>query len=186
MAAVKKVYQPVMDFLNTNKDKKVSDILAQITELMGAKSSRTEGASFIKDAKGNTVAIHDYYFKRWMPLVGDKKVDFGQKVKTATGYNSASKAGIALWSKQQKAAKQAEMNLLNDVAAGKIKPDQIAEARAKIEAGRKAIEKTTLGFATLEEVLSYLKANKVEVTDTAGKVGSSLNQVAPSTKNKAA
>ena len=77
MATVKKAYQDIVSFLEANKDAKVSKVLEQVIEMASAKANRSEGSTFIKDASGNAVAILDYYFKRWMPLVGDKAVDFG-------------------------------------------------------------------------------------------------------------
>lgn len=162
MANVKKAYQPIIDLLNANKDQKVSKIFDQVLEIASAKTSRSDGNTFIKDAKGNTVAILDYYFKRWMPLVGDKKVEFGAKVKTSTGFNTMCKEGVSAWTKQQREAKNAGSQLLKDVSAGTTKPSDIAAKQAEIESARKAIAPTELGFATLDEVMKYLKKNGVE------------------------
>lgn len=160
--AIKKAYQPIIDLLEANKDVKVSKILDQVIELTSAKAARTEGSTFLKDAKGNTVAIFDYYFKRWMPLVGDKAVEFGAKQKTATGFNTACKEGLSQWTKQQREAKNASAQLLKDVAAGTVKPSDIASVQAQIEETRKSIVPTELGFADVDALAKYLKKNGVE------------------------
>jgi hypothetical protein len=164
MANVKKAYQPIMELLEANPDTKVKTILEQVRALCSAKVGRGGGGSaFIKDADGNTVAIMDYYFKRWMPLVGPKAVDFGAKKNTATGYNSMCKEGVSHWTKQQRVAKQAGSVLLTRVAQGEVKPAQIAEEQAKIEAERNAVVATDMGFETREDLVKYLTKNGVKL-----------------------
>lgn len=172
MSNVKKAYTEIVALLEANKDKKVSSILDQVIELASAKTNRAEGSTFIKDVQGNVVAIFDYYFKRWMPLVGDKAVEFGKKDKTATGLNTMCKEGVSIWTKQQNDAKKALATLLNKVAAGEVKPADIAKAQEEIETARKSINfpmdengKTIeLGFADRETLVKYLAKNKVEVS----------------------
>lgn len=164
--AIKKAFQPIMDILNKDPKATIASVLPAIIALASAAGGvRAEGNVFLKNDKGETVAIYDYYFKRWMPLVGDKKVEFGAKVGTTTGYNSMSKEGVSEWTKQQRLAKAAGQELLANVASGKIKPDQILVEQNKIEEARKAIKPTTLGFATLEEVQAYLSKAGVKVVD---------------------
>lgn len=161
---IKKAYQSIVAFLEENSDKKVKSILDQVREMTSAKAGvREGGTTFIKDATGATVAILDYYFKRWMPLVGEQAVEFGAKKSTATGFNTMSKAGVSAWTKQQRVAKEAEAKLLDDVAAGNVKPGDIPAKQAGIEIIRKAIVTTDLGFETKEEVLAYLAENGVQV-----------------------
>lgn len=163
---VKKAYLPIVEFLTENSDKKVKSILDEVIAMCSAKASRTSGSgvsNFIRDANGNVVAINDYYFKRWMPLVGEQAVEFGAKRGTPTGFNSMSKEGVSNWTKQQRQAKQAHHELLNRVAAGEITPDQIPAEQAKIEEERKSIVGTELGFATIEELVAYLNENGVSV-----------------------
>lgn len=161
---IKKAYQPIMDLLNANPDKKVSKILEAAIALCSAKTSRASGvSSFIADASGATVAIFDYYFKRWMPLVGENAVEFGAKKNTTTGFNPMSKEGVSNWTKQQRVAKTAQTELLTRVAAGEVAPTDIGDVQATIEAERKAIAETESGFATKEEVIAYLNENGVSV-----------------------
>lgn len=162
MTTVKKIFQPMVDLLEANKDVKVSKLMDQILELTAAKAARSGGSTFLKDAQGNAVAILDYYFKRWMPLIGDKAVEFGAKAGTATKFNVMCKEGVSLWTKAQRDAKNASADLLKKVASGEIKPNEIAAHQAAIEEARKSIQATELGFATIEEVQKYLKKNGVE------------------------
>lgn len=161
---IKKAYTELNDLLVANKGKKVEDILEAAQEIMAAKKgARAEGGSFIRDEAGNVVAILDYYYKRWMPLVGDEAVEFGLKKSSTTGYNTMCKAGVSAWTRQQREATQANEALLSQVAEGKIKPENIKAEQDKIEARRTAIEDTDLGFATREELDEYLANNKVKI-----------------------
>lgn len=161
--SVKKAYTEIVALLEANKDKKVSSVLEQVIELASAKGNRAAGNTFMKDVKGNTVAIFDYYFKRWMPLVGDKAVEFGTKANTATGFNSMCKEGVSNWTKQQRVAKQAGADLLKRVAAGEVKPADIPAEQEKIEAERQAIVATELGFEDQAKLMKYLHKNGVEL-----------------------
>lgn len=162
---IKKAYADIVAFLEENQDKKVRAVLEDVKNMASAKVAREGGSTFLKDAAGNTVAILDYYFKRWMPLVGEKAVEFGVKKNTATGFNTMSKAGTSAWTKQQREAKQAEQNLLAEVSAGNIEPSDIPAKQAEIETARKAIEATELGFETKEQVVAYLVENGVQVAE---------------------
>lgn len=161
---IKKAYQDIVTFLEANENVKVKSILDQVREMASAKVGAREGGStFIKDAAGNVVAVLDYYFKRWMPIVGEKAVEFGAKKSTSTGLNTMSKAGVSAWTKQQREAKAAEADLLAKVAAGEIQPTEIAAKQAEIEEARKAIAATDLGFETRDEVVAYLSENGIEI-----------------------
>lgn len=163
--AIKKAYQDIVTFLEANENVKVKTILDQVREMASAKTAREGGSIFIKDASGNVVAILDYYFKKWMPLVGDKAVEFGAKKSTSTGFNTMSKAGVSAWTKQQREASASEANLLARVSSGEVQPTDIGAEQAKIEEARKAIIETDLGFATKEEVLAYLAENGVQIDE---------------------
>lgn len=165
---VKKAYAEIVAVLEANKEQKVSKVLEQIIALASAKTVRTEGNTFVKDAQGNVVAILDYYFKRWMPLVGPAAVEFGKKDKTPTGLNTMCKAGVSAWTSQQSAAKKASAQLLNQVANGEVKPQEIAAKQAEIEAARKTIvfpvvdgKTVELGFADMDALTKYLTKNGV-------------------------
>ena len=143
--AIKKAYEEVWDFLNKNKSKKVSDILSSVEELCSAKSGGGSGEpTFLKDAKGNVTHIRCYYHKMWEPVNpdgkgDDKHIEYGKKSTSPTGLNNMCKEGVSHWTKQQRAAKAANEQLLQDVAAGKIKPEKIPERQAEIEKDRTKI-----------------------------------------------
>lgn len=178
---VKKVFEPIVSLLvsaiEANPKIKASDLIEQIKELASAKTARTEGATYKKDASGVVVAIFDYYFKRWMPLVGPKAVEFGAKAKTATGFNTMCKLGVSHWTKQQRIADDANKALLEEVKAGTLAHTDIAARQEQIEAERKSIapativvkseveggpdETVTLGFDTEADLVAYLAENGV-------------------------
>lgn len=163
--SVKKVYEPIIavmvNAVETNPKVKVADILEQIKELASAKAKRVEGNSSIRDANGVVVAIHDYYFKRWMPLVGDVAVEFGKKTNTVTGYNTTCKVGLSLWTKQQNQAAAANKQLLEDVKSGTLQAADIGARQEEIEVTRKSIVETDLGFVSEEDVRAYLVSQGV-------------------------
>jgi len=167
MSTVKKAFQPIAEFLEANKDQQVSAILPGALALMApkARGATAGGTTFIKDVDGNTVAINDYYFKKWMPLVGDEAVEFGAKATSATGLSNMSKEGTSLWTKQQRVAKQAMQDLLVSLEDGSLAPADIGSAKESIEAERKSIAETDSGFDTIEEVKEYLEANGVTLAE---------------------
>lgn len=161
MTTIKKAYQPIVEYLNANLEMKVKNVIDQVIAFAEAKAGRVEGSTFVRDASGAVVAINDYYFKRWMPLVGEKAVDFGAKQKSATGFNTMCKEGVSAWTKQQREAKNAMAALLTKVASGEVQPSDIAAEQAKIEEARKAILPTELGFESIDELNAYLVASGV-------------------------
>lgn len=174
MSQVKKAFQPIADLLEANKGKTVSDILGSFYELAKAQVNRTVGAVAVYDNKGKVVGLYDYFLKRWLPLVGEKAVEFGPKAGTSTGYQGMSKLALSAYTSQQRIAKNAELELLPQVIAGTVKPEEIPAKQAEIEAARTAtptvvkdgeteIQVASLGFATMDELKSYLSENKVKV-----------------------
>jgi len=164
--AVKKAYQEIVTFLQENEGVKVNKILPQVIEMASAKrGGGSTSDAVLKDANGNVVAIQDYYFKRYMPIVGDNAVEFGAKKNSPTGLSNMSKLGTSLYTKQQRVAKQEGANLLTRVAAGEVAPTDIEAEQAKIEEARMAIQETDLGFATKDEVIAHLATQGVEALD---------------------
>ena len=160
---IKKAFVEIVDLLQENKDLKVNKVLDRVLELASTNRSAA-GSTYIMNTVGEPVAILCYYFKRWMPLVGEQQVEFSVKKNTSTGLNSMCKEGNSLWTKQQRVAKQKTSDLLNLVAEGTIKYDSVRDEQAKIESARKEIEATELGFETKEEVIDYLVDNGVELS----------------------
>ncbi len=164
--AIKKAFAPFMDIIESNLNATVADVADQLRELAGTKArGNTAGSvsTFIRSTSGDAVAILDYHFKRWMPLIGSKAVEFGTKAGSASGYNQMSKAGVSDWTKRQRDAKNANANLLALVAAGEVAPHDIEARQAEIEAARTATPHSDLGFATKEEVVAYLESHGVDL-----------------------
>ena len=129
--AIKKDYQALVDFLETNKNKKVATILEQIREMCSQQNTVT----FKKDAEGNVTEVFCYYHKRW-ELVSEH--EYGKKASNkATGLNTMCKVGLNQWTKQQSAAKKAREQVLARLASGE-ELDITAELEL-IEAQRQAI-----------------------------------------------
>ena len=166
MAQVKKAFEGVVSFLEQHTDSQVSEILDEVISMCAPKARVGGGGSarnHIADVNGNPVAILDYFFKRWMPLVGNDAVEFGKKAGSPTGLNNLCKQASSEWSKRQRDAKQANESLLQRVIDGELSPEDIPSAQADIEAARTEVPDTDLGFATEEEVRSYLTDNGVQL-----------------------
>lgn len=166
---IKKTFQPLMALLSAHPTTAVGDLMDDIMPLVtSTRKSKGTGAprelTFIKNNAGETVAIRDYYFKRWMPLVGDEAVAFGKKANAASGFNSMSVEGLSHWTKQEREASKALANILVDVEAGTLAPDAISDRKEEIEAERKRVEPTTAGFETKEEVIEYLESIGEDLT----------------------
>ena len=129
--AIKKDFQLIVEFLETNQNKKVATILEQLREMCSQRNTVT----FKKDAEGNVTEVFCYYHKRW-ELVSEH--EYGKKASNkATGLNTMCKAGYNQWTKQQSAAKKAKEQLLARVAAGEEL--DIGVELELIEAQRQAI-----------------------------------------------
>jgi len=150
--AIKKAFQPLVNLLESNKDKKVSAILDQVTALASAKSGGGGESNFIKDAKGVVTHIFCYYHKKWEPVHADGHGDapvpgkpgtghceYGKKANTPTGLNTMCKIGTSMWTKQQREAKNASVKMLDDVQSGALKPTGIKAEQEKIEKARAVI-----------------------------------------------
>lgn len=131
--STKKVFVELVQYLEANKDKKVSSLLKTVKEMTSTKKSNQ--TVIYKDNK--PYAIYCYYHKQW-ELVKD--VPFGSKKSNKSGLNNMCKVGTNQWTKQQAEAKKAKAKLLDDVTNGKIDPkdlkvllDQIEEQRNRID-----------------------------------------------------
>lgn len=154
-ANIKKDFVAIVELLIANKGKKVDTILPQVIELATKKASGGSdiGKTFLKDDEGNTVAVYCYYHKRW-ELVS--QCEYGKKANTATGLNTMCKEGTSAWTKQQRAANNAEKALLAKLTAGE-QVDLVA-AKAQIEEERQIItpREDGHGFATYEELMNAM------------------------------
>ncbi len=161
MSNIKKAFIEIIELLEANENKKVKSVLEEVKRLASKSTSSNESVVIRNEAK-EVVAIKCYYFKRFMPIIGDSAVEFGNKASSATGLNSMCKAGNKLWTKQQRVAKQAKDQLLPDLFAEKITTVDIERLQEEIEVARKVIEETDLGFATKEECEEYLVSCNID------------------------
>lgn len=162
---IKKNFVEIIAFLEANQDKKIKSILEEVKTLCSAKSSGGSeiGTTFLKDENDNTIAIFCYYFKKWMPL---GQVEFGQKVNTASGYNTMCKEGVSNWTKQQRQASQEKENLLTQLSEGTITVEDLPRLQAEIEERRKVIvtpKDATYHFETAESVLAFIKEQEAHL-----------------------
>lgn len=154
---IKKGFEEVHAFLEANKSKKVSTILADLVALMSAKSAGGSdiGKTFLKTAEGTTYAVYCYYHKRWELT---SVAEFGAKANTATGLNTMCKEGVSMWSKQQRAFKKSKDSLLMSMAEGILVGVDLNESLSQLEEIRKQIEvrDDEHGYDTAEEAkLAY-------------------------------
>lgn len=133
MSNVKKAFVELVEFLKANENKKIATILPEVEAMCAPKQSQK---NFITDDSGNVTHIFCYYHKKWEAV---DSVEFGKKKHSATGLNSMCKEGLNNWTKQQAEFKKSNQELLNKVASGEIKPEQILEEQAKLEEIRKSI-----------------------------------------------
>lgn len=159
MATIKKAFTDLIDLLEANKDKRVSTILPDVIELASAKTGAGGGkaSTFHRNEAGEVVAVRCFYHRLWMD---PRVVDFGAKKTSASGLNSMCKEGVSNWTKQQAAAKKAESELLARVAAGEVKPADIAAEQERIAAAKAEVKprEDGYGFETLEECLADSEA----------------------------
>ena len=154
MANIKKAFVELHSFLEANKDKKVSTVMDQVTEMCTARGAGGATTSIVRNESGEVVGVLDYYFKKWLPV---KFVEFGAKAGSASGLNTMCKLGTSLWTKQQRDFKKAKEDLLAAVAAGEVQPTEIQDHLDKLEQNRQRIEPfpiPELAFDTEEELLA--------------------------------
>ncbi len=154
MSTIKKAFVEIVETLQANTNELVGDILPQIIALASAKTGGGGGkaTTFHKNDDGVIVGVRCYYHGLWM---SPEVVDFGKKASSATGFNSMCKDGVSKWTKQERAAKTAKEELLQNVASGDVEASDLAQVMADIEEAREArvAREDGYGFSTLEELL---------------------------------
>lgn len=156
MTAIKKQFIEIAEILEANSNKKVSTILPQLLELMTkANSGGNNGSTVLRAEDGSVIAIYCYYHKCWERV---SHAEYGIKKNTASGLNTMCKQGLSSWTKQQRAKKAAESQLLKDVVDGLITTEQLPQAQLEIEEAAKTIvaRDDNESFETAEEVLALL------------------------------
>ena len=112
--------------------------------------------TYSTDEEGNVVAIHDWYFKKWVPV---SHVEFGAKANTATGLSTMCKEATRLWTKQQRDAQKATEELIPMLKSGEISIEELPELEAEIQRKRVEIlpsEQSEYMFDTEEECLAFI------------------------------
>ena len=154
--AIKKAFQPIIAFLEENKGSKVSTILDGAIELASAKVGGGRSAeNVLRDDEGNVVAVFCYYHKRYEPVAD---VEYGKKATSSTGLNSMCKEGTSNWTKQQRVAKKAGEQMLNDVMDGKLAREDMQAAREEIDTAKNVVipREDGIGFETMDEAKAAL------------------------------
>lgn len=168
----KSSHEGIYNYLRSNPDKKVKEIMPEIENLCFAKRGGNGQDSFIKDASGATVAIHTVIGDRWLPVVGSKAVAVSDKKGTNSGLSSYSKEGSKVYSMRLAARKKAEehneavrercMRHEIDIAQRDKELVDIAAINSSVPEGY-AGNAFKEGFATKDEVVAYLKDEGVKV-----------------------
>lgn len=131
--AIKKDYVELVNFLETNKNKKVETILAAVREMCSQKVETT----FKKDDNGNVTHVYCYYHKVWEDV---SQVEYGKKASNkATGLNTMCKVGLNQWSKQQRVAQKEKNELLEKMAKGEVTQEEFTQELDAIELRRNTI-----------------------------------------------
>jgi hypothetical protein len=148
MTVVKKQFEELYTLLVDNKNKKVSTVLPQLIELMAKKNNASGKAqTFIKDEDGNVTHVYCYYHKKWEDVT---VAEYGSKKGTATGLNTMCKEGVSNWTKQQRAKKQAEAELITKVVNGELLPEDLKSVQDQLIEDSKIIVPRADGHGTDE------------------------------------
>lgn len=151
---IKKAFQDIVEYLQTNDTCIVADVLPHILSLASAKAGGGKCSAHHRDDEGNVVAIRCFYHGTWMD---PRVVEFGKKVSSASGLNSMCKEGSSKWTKQQRDAKKAKEQLLMEVASGELDPSDLAQCLTDIEDARnEVVPFSGTDYETLEELISTL------------------------------
>lgn len=141
---VKKVFEPLVELLESNKNAKVKDILEQVYQL--ALSNKQASTSKV-DANGKVTHIYCYYHKKWEDVT---VCDYGAKASSTTGLNTMCKEGLSHWNKQNRNYKQGKEKILDQVMKGTLSPDQIEDEMLLLEQERDKIIPREDGHGTDE------------------------------------
>lgn len=150
--AIKKQFEEIYALLEANKNKQIKTVMADLLVLMQSKSSGSDlNRTFIKDDEGNVTYVYCYYHKKWESV---KVAEYGVKANTATGLNTMCKEGVSSWTKQQRAFKKAQADLLQAVANQELSPEELPALMEQLEVERKTVEvrNDEHGFDTAEDI----------------------------------
>ena len=141
---VKKVFEPLIELLNNNKNAKVKDIMEQVMELA---LSNKLGSTCRKDQDGNITHVYCYYHKKWEDVT---VCEYGSKATSTTGLNTMCKEGLSHWNKQNREYKKGKEQILADVMKGVISPTEIETKMAELEVAKDVIIPREDGHGTDE------------------------------------
>ena len=148
MPTIKKAFQPLIEFLEANKDKKVGTILDQAIEFTSAKIGGGRSASTVlRNEAGDVTHVFCYYHKQWEDVT---VAEYGAKASSMTGLSNMCKEGTAAWSKQQRDAKSAKEAILAAVTSGDLEPGDIPAELEEVEALRNKVNPRADGHGTKE------------------------------------
>lgn len=149
----------LVQFLEDNKNKKVSSILEEFT-LLCEKKKRDNTAIYDKDR--NVLAIFCWYHKTWEIV---ETVEFGTKSGTKTGLNTMCKEGVNSWTKANNNYKKATLNLLSLIENGDIDITDLTLRKSELLETKETIVNRIdeQGFKTEQEIKDNLIANGFEL-----------------------
>jgi len=151
---IKKQFEPIIGFLESNSDKTVQEIMGAVLAM--CESTRTNITSVFHPETGEVLAIYCYYHKQWEMV---HVFEYGVKKSTSTGLNTMCKEGASHWNKQWKKSKLASDQILVDLLNGSIQQEQIFGIQRIIERDKFAIKETEVpGTKSMDEVIVELKA----------------------------
>lgn len=134
--SIKKAFVDLIAYLEENENSKVKTILPGAIELASARSGGGGSSNIRRNEAGEVTHIFCYYHKKWEDVT---TVEFGKKATSPTGLNNMCKEGTSQWTKQQREAKKAKEALLLQVAAGEVKPEDIAAVTTDIDTAKNMI-----------------------------------------------
>ena len=129
--AIKKNFEEMHALLSSNQDRLVSDIMAEMLELM---ESKVRDCNHFEDEHG--LWIFCYYHKEWELT---KQVEYGSKINTKTGLNTMCKVGVNQWTRQQREYRDAKGDLPMKVVKGIIDPSELEEEMMILERNKSKI-----------------------------------------------
>lgn len=169
---VKASHQPIYDQLMANQSRIDPEVFPGLIELCYGKAKQIKN---ILDRSNNQVAVVCWYFKRWMPLVGPRAVDFPSNKSQVHGLNKCCREGNKFYQQRLDAFNavntvvENETRLINQKLRSQLdekersslsaRLDELDAMMAEAEEAKTVIKHTHLGFETMEECMEYLVEN---------------------------
>ena len=120
---IKKNYEELVNFLTTNKNKKVETLLDEIYLMC---ESKVKSTTYKKDEDNNIIAIFCYYHKEWEML---SEVEYGSKSSSTTGFNTMCKKGVRAWTKTQVELKKIDAKLLDMITNNEVEISELKQVK---------------------------------------------------------